>query len=126
MVTKDGSPAERINGYGFSPAVFQALGVKPALGRLYTEPEDQVDNWAPVILITDRLWKRHFNRDPHVIGKTLTLDQKPVTVIGVLPENFTFFSDDVDFICPLRFHNPGSRYQSKAPGPGENVESLKR
>ncbi|HYR82848.1 MAG TPA: ABC transporter permease, partial [Terriglobia bacterium] len=98
---KDGAPAERITGWGFSPAVFQALGVKPALGRFYTEEEDQVDNWAPVIVITNRLWKRHFNSDPNVIGKVLTLDQKPVTVIGLLPEDFSFFGDEVDFICPL-------------------------
>ncbi|HYR86708.1 MAG TPA: ABC transporter permease [Terriglobia bacterium] len=98
---KDGAPAERIQGWGFSPAVFQALGVKPALGRFYTEEEDQVDNWAPVIVITNRLWKRHFNSDPNVIGKVLTLDQKPVTVIGLLPEDFSFFGDEVDFICPL-------------------------
>src|SRR2546422_2502991 len=98
---KDGAPAERISGWGFSPAVFRALGVKPALGRLYTEEEDQIDNWAPVIVITNRLWKRHFNSDPNVIGKTLTLDQKPVTVIGLLPENFSFFGNDVDFITPL-------------------------
>jgi putative ABC transport system permease protein len=98
---KDGAPAERISGYGFSPAIFQALGVKPAQGRLYTDEEDQVDNWAPVIVITNRLWKRHFNSDPNVIGKTLTLDQKPVTVIGLLPENFSFFGDEVDFITPL-------------------------
>ena len=98
---KDGAPAERISGYGFSPAVFQALGVKPAMGRFYTEEEDQVDNFAPVIVITHRLWKRHFNSDPNVIGKTLTLDQKPITVIGLLPENFSFFGDEVDFITPL-------------------------
>jgi putative ABC transport system permease protein len=105
---KNGAPAERINGYGFTPAVFQALGVKPALGRLYTDAEDQVDNWAPVIVITDRLWKSHFNRDPNVIGRTLNLDQKPITVIGVLPQNFTFFGDDVDFICPLEINRTQS------------------
>src|SRR5215467_7655609 len=91
---KDGAPAERINGWGFAPAVFQALGVKPVMGRLYTEAEDQVDTWAPVIVITNRLWKRHFNSDPNVIGKVFSLDQKPITVIGVLPENFSFFGDD--------------------------------
>src|SRR5215470_666838 len=105
---KDGAPAERINGYGFTPAVFKALGAKPALGRLYTDDEDRIDDWAPVIVITDRLWKRHFNNDPNVVGKTLTLDQKPITVIGVLPENFTFFGDDVDFICPLEINRTQS------------------
>jgi putative ABC transport system permease protein len=106
---KDGAPAERISGYGFSPAIFKALGVKPALGRFYTDEEDQVDNWAPVIVITHRLWKRHFNNDPNVIGKTFTLDQKPITVIGVLPEDFSFFGDDVDFICPLEVNRPQSQ-----------------
>jgi len=105
---KDGAPAERISGWGFTPAVFQALGVKPALGRFYTEEEDQVDNWAPVIVITHRLWKRHFNSDPNVIGKTLMLDQNPITVIGVLPENFTFFGDETDFITPLEVRGPMS------------------
>jgi putative ABC transport system permease protein len=105
---KDGASAERISGYGFAPAVFQALGVKPAMGRLYTDEEDQIDNYAPVIVITHRLWKSHFNNDPNVIGKTLMLDQKPVTVIGLLPEDFSFFGDEVDFITPLEINRTQS------------------
>src|SRR5262249_7868044 len=105
---KDGQPAERIAGWGFTPAVFQALGVKPALGRFYTDAEDQVANWSPVIVITHRLWKRHFNNDPNVIGKTITLDQKPVTIIGVLPQDFTFFGSEVDFVTPLEVRGPQS------------------
>ena len=103
---ENGAPAERISGWRFAPSVFQVLRVKPALGRFYTEDEDQVDNAAPVIVITHRLWKRHFNSDPGVIGKTLMLDQQPITVIGVLPENFSFFGDDVDFITPLGTARP--------------------
>ncbi len=75
-------------------------------GAFITEDEDQIDNAAPVIVITHRLWKRHFNGDPGVIGKKLMLDQQPVTVIGVLPENFSFFGDDVDFITPLGTARP--------------------
>jgi putative ABC transport system permease protein len=105
---KDGAPAERISGWGFTPAVFQALGVKPTLGRLYTDEEDQIDNWAPVIVITHRLWKRHFNNDPDIIGRKIILDQNPITIIGVLPEDFTFFGDEVDFICPLEIRRPQS------------------
>jgi len=103
---ENGAPAERISGWRFAPSVFQVLRVKPALGRFYTDDEDQVDNAAPVIVITHRLWKRHFNSDPGVIGKTLTIDQQPITVIGVLPENFSFFGDDVDFITPLGVAGP--------------------
>jgi putative ABC transport system permease protein len=102
----NGASAERITGWRFAPSVFQVLRVKPALGRFYTEDEDQIDNAAPVIVITHRLWKRHFNGDPRVIGKTLMLDQQPITVIGVLPENFSFFGDDVDFITPLGTARP--------------------
>ncbi len=61
---ENGAPAERISGWRFAPSVFQVLRVKPALGRFYTEDEDQIDNAAPVIVITHRLWKRHFNNDP--------------------------------------------------------------
>jgi putative ABC transport system permease protein len=106
---QDGAPAERLSGYGFAPVVFKALGVKPVLGRLYTEEEDQIDNWAPVMVITQRLWKRHFNNDPNVVGKTITLDQKPVTVIGVLPADFSFFGDEVDFICPVEINRTQSQ-----------------
>jgi putative ABC transport system permease protein len=109
---KDGAPAERITGYGFAPAVFKALGVQPAMGRLYTDDEDQVDNWAPVIVITDRLWKRHFNSDPNVIGKVFTLDQRPITVIGVLAEDFSFFGNEVDFITPLEINKTQSLSRS--------------
>jgi putative ABC transport system permease protein len=103
---ENGAPAERIAGWRFAPSVFQVLRVKPALGRFYTEDEDKVDNAAPVIVITHRLWKRHFNSDPGVIGRTLRIDQQPITVIGVLPENFSFFGDDVDFITPLATAGP--------------------
>jgi hypothetical protein len=103
---ENGAPAERINGWRFAPSVLQVLRVKPTLGRFYTEDEDQIDNAAPVIVITHRLWKRHFNSDPAVLGKKLTIDQQPITVIGVLPENFSFFGDDVDFITPLATARP--------------------
>jgi len=53
---------------GYTAAIYAArASLKPALGRFYTEDEDQVDNAAPVIVITHRLWKRHFNTDPGVI-----------------------------------------------------------
>ncbi|HKA02663.1 MAG TPA: ABC transporter permease, partial [Candidatus Solibacter sp.] len=103
---ENGASAERISGWRFAPSVLQVLRVKPALGRFYTEDEDQIDNAAPVIVITHRLWRRHFNSDPGVIGRKLMLDQQPITVIGVLPENFSFFGDEVDFITPLGTARP--------------------
>jgi len=81
---KDGALAERISGWSFTPAVFQALGVKPARERLYTDAEDQIDNWAPVIVITHRPGNGTSTKIPMSSVRTLTLDQNPVTVIGVL------------------------------------------
>jgi putative ABC transport system permease protein len=97
----DGAPAERIQGWTFTPSVFKALGVQPELGRLYADDEDQVENAAPVIVITHRFWQRHFNGSKDVIGKTLMMDKAPNTVIGVMPPSFTFFSDDMDYWAPL-------------------------
>jgi len=104
---QNGAPAERINGETFTPSMFKVIGVKPKLGRIFTEDEDQVENAAPVVIISDRFWQSHFNRDPNVIGKTLMMDLKPITVVGVMPADFTFFSDDTDYWVPL----PLSRLQ---------------
>jgi putative ABC transport system permease protein len=105
---QDGAPAERINGDTFTPSMFRALGVKPMLGRIYTETEDALENPAPVVLISYNLWQRHFNGDRNVVGKTLALDKVTNTVIGVLPKEFNFFGDDTDFLAPL----PISRMQA--------------
>ncbi len=97
---QNGSPAERINGPTFTPSMFKALGVKPALGRAFLEDEVKVDDTAPVTILSDHLWKRRFNSDPKVLGTTVLLDKVPTTVIGVMPADFSFFGDDVDFIAP--------------------------
>jgi putative ABC transport system permease protein len=97
---QNGAAAERINGQNFTPSMFKVIGVQPRLGRTFTEDEDQLDNAAPVLLISDRFWQSHFNRDPNVVGKTLMMDTKPNTVIGVMSPDFNFFGDDTDFWVP--------------------------
>jgi putative ABC transport system permease protein len=98
---QDGSPAERINGQIFSPSMFKVIGVRPAMGRFFNDSEDQVDNSAPVIVISHRYWVSHFHSDPNVLGKTLVMDKAPHTVIGVMPEGFSFFNDSADYWAPL-------------------------
>jgi putative ABC transport system permease protein len=97
---KDGAPAERVDEETFTPSMFRVIGVQPQLGRVFTEEEDQIDKDAPVVLISDRFWHRHFNGDRNVIGKILILDKTPTTVIGVMPPDFTFFGDDTDLWGP--------------------------
>ncbi|HET8890336.1 MAG TPA: ABC transporter permease [Candidatus Angelobacter sp.] len=76
-----------------SPNFFDLLGNKAALGRLFT-PADEA-NCAQCVVITDRLWKAEFNSDRNIVGKTISVDGRPGTVIGVLPESFVFTFPEV-------------------------------
>ena len=98
---QDGAPAERILGQTLSPSLFRALAVKPLMGRTFTDDEDQVDNVAPVVVISHGMWQRRFAGDPAIVGKTFTLNRTATTVIGVMPADFTFFGNQVEFFLPL-------------------------
>ena len=100
-VDRDGAAPERILGQTVSPSTFDVLGVTPLFGRTFTEAEDQVDNVAPVVLLSYRTWQRRFAGDPDILGKALTLDRVPTTIVGVMPETFDFFGDHVEFLLPL-------------------------
>src|SRR5439155_6317019 len=82
---EDGTPAEQLPGQRFSPAMFDVLGIRPQMGRVFTETEDQMGAPAPVVLISHGLWQRKFAGDPQIIGKTLQLDRVTRTIIGVMP-----------------------------------------
>ena len=80
---------QRIPGARVSAGLFSLLGVSPQFGRTFTAEEDRKGNDA-VVLIGDRLWKRQFAADPNIVGRTLLLDDKQYTVIGVMPPGFEF------------------------------------
>lgn len=67
-------------------ATFPVLGVKPLLGRTFTQKED--DNSVPVAVISYPMWRQRFGGDPQVVGKTIDLDRRPYTIIGVMPDGF--------------------------------------
>jgi len=98
---KNGAPAEQIRGQTFSASMFPTLGVRPVMGRLFTEAEDQPDAIAPVTLISHGMWQRRFGGDARVVGRTMILNRVVTTVIGVLPKDFDLFGDDVEFFAPL-------------------------
>ena len=84
---------------------FQVLGVRPAMGRLFS-PEDTRNGAPPVILLTDAWWRRQFAADPNIVGKAFDINGRQTTVIGVLPKSFDFgavFSPGakVDALTPL-------------------------
>jgi putative ABC transport system permease protein len=101
---ENGQPAEHVNAEGFTPSMFNTLGVNPKLGRVLREDEDQLDTQAPVILISERLWQRRFGGDANVIGKSIRVDGVPITVIGVMPLGFYLWDDSADFWYPLQFN----------------------
>jgi predicted permease len=68
---------------------YGALGVRPALGRAILPSDDGAPGSGAVVVISDALWTRAFGRSPEVIGRTIHLNLKPVTIVGVNPPEFT-------------------------------------
>jgi putative ABC transport system permease protein len=95
-----GTP-ERIAGARVSPALFPMLGVRPLLGRLFTEQEAEPgrDN---VVVISHGLWQRQFGQDRRVVGRAIRLNGHSFEIAGVLPAAFNFPAD-VDMWAPLAF-----------------------
>jgi putative ABC transport system permease protein len=84
----------------------QALGVKPLLGRWFTEAEDHGDA-EKVMLISYDLWQRRFNGTPDILSKRLRVNDfggndSPSAIIGVMPQGFAFANLDSDYFVPLR------------------------
>jgi predicted permease len=86
-VTGAGAPfraaSERV-----TASLFPTLGVDPLLGRTFTQKEDE--NAAPVTVISYSLWRERFQSNPGILGKTIDLDRRPYTIVGVMPRSFEF------------------------------------
>ena len=78
---------ERLEGRGVSVDYFRVFGVAPRLGRDFTALDD-TPNAPPVVILSDRLWRRRFAADPQIIGRQITLDGFGYEVIGVMPALF--------------------------------------
>ena len=78
---------ERLNGAAVTASYLGTLGVRPALGRLFADDEDRPGGPA-VALVSDELWHRHFGGARDVIGRTLDLEGRPHSIVGVLPAGF--------------------------------------
>ena len=91
-LTGAGEP-ERLTSVPVTGNFFTLLGVEPAIGRSFTKEEGQGKYYAPpAMLLSNIFWRRRFASDPNVVGRKLTLNNQPVTVIGVLPASFDFAS----------------------------------
>ena len=87
-LTGVGEP-ERLDGRLVTANVFALLGVEPALGRTFAPEEDQVGQHR-VVVLSDALWRRRFNSDRSIVGRSITLNAESYTVVGVMPPDFFF------------------------------------
>jgi predicted permease len=98
--------AEQVAGRRVSANLFSVLGVKPALGRDFAPGEDE-PGVAPMVMISAGLWQRKFGGAPDVLGKSLNVDDKSYTIVGVLPASFNLYRG-ADVYVPLgQWGNPG-------------------
>jgi len=102
---------------GFTSAnLFSLLGVPPKIGRVFTSDEEKGRD--RVALISEPLWRRWFGSAPDVIGKTLRVDDKLFTVIGVMPSKFQFPGRDTQLWMPITTHGRWAEQMTRDPNHG--------
>ena len=88
LLSGRGEP-ERLNGVPVSENFFDVLGVRPQIGRTFT-PDECRWQGPKAVMLSHGLWERRFNSDPAIVGSSLTINDEPTTVVGVLPASFDF------------------------------------
>ena len=83
-----GPLSESVDGARLTASVFPTLDVAAAVGRVFTQQEDEAH--APVAVISYALWLNRFHRDPQILGATITLDRRNYTIVGIMPRSFEF------------------------------------
>jgi putative ABC transport system permease protein len=113
--SEGGKLPEQIDAAWCTGNFLSVLGVQPALGRSFTAEDDRPGATATAI-ISQSFWKRRYGADPAIVGKTIVLDGKPYTIIGVLPSSFNysgaFGGNTVQVWTPVRHEAPASLMQT--------------
>jgi predicted permease len=91
---------EAVSGWEFTPTLFSTLGVQATLGRTFL-PEDGEPGREPVVLLSDSLWRRRYDADPRIVGRTVEMDGRAYTVVGVMPASFAHPYPDTQLWTPL-------------------------
>jgi predicted permease len=105
-ITGDGE-AERVSGLAVSARFFDVLRVRPIEGRTFA-PEEDKPKGALLALISERLWERRFGRRADMLGRSVELNGRPHTIIGVMPASFRFWNPEVDIWSNLQLE-PATR-----------------
>ena len=97
--------AEQVHGSQVTGNFFRMLGVGPVIGRDFSS-EDEKPGREQVAILTYALWRRHYGGDSSVIGKSILLDEKSYTIIGILPRSFSLYgvAPELDIWVPFAFN----------------------
>src|SRR5436309_11616252 len=110
-----GREPERISCASVTRNFFNVIGLPAEIGRTFSEDEDKVGAPA-VVVISDRLWQRAFNRDPGAIGRSINLHDQNFTIIGVMPPTMTSPQESDAWISLMRrSNNPAWMARSRRP-----------
>ena len=91
---------ERLSGYMISAGFFNTLGIAPVLGRTFRTDDDQIGA-APVVVLSGGFWKRKFGSSPDLIGKPIILNGTAYTIVGVIPDSFSFYGNMREVYTPI-------------------------
>jgi putative ABC transport system permease protein len=127
-----GDRAERIKAGHATGTFFATLGVQPVLGRVFA-PEEDKQGSAETVILSSGFWRKRFGGDPAVLGRTLTVDGRPRTVVGILPAGFRWDVEN-EIWLPFAFtpdelaNERGNRYLRPVArlAPGTTLEGASR
>jgi putative ABC transport system permease protein len=94
--------AERVNGGSVTPGLFPLLDASPALGRQFRDDDAAPPGFESVVIITHGLWQRRFAGRPDIVGRTMQINGRGLTIVGVMPQGFAF-PEDAQLYVPLRW-----------------------
>ncbi len=112
-----GGQVDDVDGDMVSGSFFQVLGLRPALGRLFTPEDDRVPSGHPVVVLGHAFFQRRFGGDAGVVGRTVSINNHPMTVVGVAPPGF----DGIEVGGPVDVYVPLAMQQEVRPTWGKRL-----
>jgi predicted permease len=96
----DGGSTSEVHGMSVSPDFFRVIGINPDRGRAFDDNEHRTD--APVVIVSDVVWRTRLGADPRAVGRSISLNGRPHTVVGIMPASYRFPADagSTDFMRP--------------------------
>ncbi len=110
-LTGDGEP-EKVEAFGVTANFFPLLGIKPALGRMFTNEED-TPGADKVAIINYNLWQQRYGGEQNIVGRQLSLSGEKYTVVGVMPAGFQFLDSKVGMWVPIAFRPEQLTYRNR-------------